>query len=294
MGGGWMNDISLKFRIEYAVLRLVAFLFGCLSLEQASSLSGKLWRWVAPHLKRHARALAHLSAAFPDKSKEELEQIARDMWECLGGTFAESLRLNELHQQKRLDSSASVPLIAPYLAQGKGMVVCGAHQGNWEIGTMGLMQEGVSPVGLYQRVKNPLVDDYVHALRAPFYPAGLLAKAPDTAMKLMRQIKRGGTLAMLGDLRDRTGLPATFFGCEAYSTPFPAMLARHLDVPLFVAEIVRHADVRFTLTMKEIDVPRTDDKTADIAVTTQRLQDAYEESIRKHPAQWMWAHQRWN
>jgi KDO2-lipid IV(A) lauroyltransferase len=99
---------------------------------------------------------------------------------------------------------------------------------------------------------------------------------------------------MLGDLRDRVGIPADFFGRSANSTPFPAMLARHLDVPLFVAEIVRHPNVHFTLTLKEIDVPRTDDKTADIAVATQRLQHAYEASIRKHPAQWMWAHQRWN
>ncbi len=294
MGNGWMNEISLKFRIEYAVLRLVAFLFGCLSLEQASTVSGKLWRWVAPHLKRHARALNHLSAAFPEKSAQEIDIIARDMWECLGRTFAESLRLDEMYAQKRLDSSAIVPLIAPYMAQGKGMVICGAHQGNWEIGTMGLIQEGVSPVGLYQSVKNPLVDAYVHGLRSPFYPGGLLAKAPDTAMKLMRQIKRGGTLAMLGDLRDRVGISATFFGRSANSTPFPAMLARHLDVPLFVAQIVRHPDVRFTLTMHEIEVPRTDDKNADIAVATQRLQDAYEASIRRHPEQWMWAHQRWN
>lgn len=294
MGNGWMNEISLKFRIEYAVLRLVASLFGCLSLEQASTVSGKLWRWVAPHLKRHARALNHLSAAFPEKSAQEIDIIARDMWECLGRTFAESLRLNEMYAQKRLDSSAIVPLIAPYMAQGKGMVICGAHQGNWEIGTMGLIQEGVSPVGLYQSVKNPLVDAYVHGLRSPFYPGGLLAKAPDTAMKLMRQIKRGGTLAMLGDLRDRVGISATFFGRSANSTPFPAMLARHLDVPLFVAQIVRHPDVRFTLTMHEIEVPRTDDKNADIAVATQRLQDAYEASIRRHPEQWMWAHQRWN
>ena len=294
MDSGWMNEISLKFLIELALLRLVAFLFGCLSLESASTLSGKLWRFVAPHLSRHQRAIRHLSAAFPDKSAQEIEMITRAMWDCLGRTFAESLRLNEMFAQKRLDSSAIVPVIAPYVAQGKGMVVCGAHQGNWEIGTMGLMQEGVGPVGLYQRVKNPLVDDYVHALRAPFYPEGLLAKAPDTAMKLMRLIKRGSTLAMLGDLRDRGGLPATFFGQTAYSTAFPAMLARHLDVPLFVAEIVRHPDVRFTLTMKEIDVPRTDDKTADIAVATQRLQDAYEASIRKRPEQWMWAHQRWN
>jgi KDO2-lipid IV(A) lauroyltransferase len=294
MDSGWMNDVSLKFRLEYAVLRLFAFLFGCLSVERASTLSGKLWSLVAPLLFRHQRAIRHLSEAFPNKSAKEIETIARDMWECLGRTFAESLRLNELFAQRRLDSSAIVPVIAPYVAQGKGMVICGAHQGNWEVGTMGLIQEGVAPFGLYQRVKNPLVDDYLHRLREPFYPAGLFAKSPDTAMKLMRQIKRGHTLAILGDLRDRGGLPTTFFGQTAYSTAFPAMLARHLDVPLIVAEIVRHPDVRFTLTMQEIDVPRTDDKAADIAVATQRIQDAYEASIRKRPEQWMWAHQRWN
>ena len=124
-----MNDVSLKFRFEYALLRLVAFLFGCLSVEQASTVSGKLWRWIAPLLFRHQRAIRHLSEAFPDKSRQEIRKIARDMWECLGRTFAESLRLNEMFAQRRLESAAIVPAIAPYVAQGKGMVICGAHHG---------------------------------------------------------------------------------------------------------------------------------------------------------------------
>jgi hypothetical protein len=63
-----MPLINLKYRLEYGVVRTVAWLVGRLPLETASDLSGRIWRWIAPFLGRHDRAMAHLAAAFPDMS----------------------------------------------------------------------------------------------------------------------------------------------------------------------------------------------------------------------------------
>ena len=54
---------------------------------------GALWRLIAPRLRRHARALAHLELAYPEKSAAEREHIAREMWGHLGRTFAEFFHL---------------------------------------------------------------------------------------------------------------------------------------------------------------------------------------------------------
>ena len=173
------------------------------------------------------------------------------------------------------------------------MVICAAHQGNWEVATMGLLRLGKEPAGLYQRVKNPLVDAYLRDLRAPYYPAGLFAKEPNTAIKLMRLLKRGGCLAMLADLREHSGVKVPFFGQDAPSTPFPALMARNLGLPLIAGRIVREPGVRFRLSVERVETPVTADKEADILAATANLQAAFERSIREHPAQWMWAHQRW-
>ena len=286
-----MQWIDLKYRLEYGVVRAVAWLMGRLPLETASALSGRVWRQVAPYLGRHDRALAHLATAFPDMSTAERQRLACDMWECLGRTFAETFYLAEIFASDRIDASAALEAVRAH--GGQGMVVSAAHQGNWEVATMGLMRLGIEPAGLYQRVKNPLVNEFLRNLRAPYYPAGLFAKEPTTALKLMRLLKRGGCLAMLADLREYMGLQVPFFGRNAPSTPFPAMMARNLGLPLFAGRIVREPGVRFRLSMERIEVPVTDDKDADILAATANLHAAFERSIREHPAQWMWAHQRW-
>ncbi len=285
-----MPLIDLKYRLENGVVRAVAWLVARLPLETASDLSGWIWRRVAPFLGRHDRAIAHLAAAFPDMSETERQRLACDMWECLGRTFAETFYLPEIFASDRIELSGLEILRAH---EGQGMVICAAHQGNWEVATMGLMRLGKEPAGLYQRVKNPLVDAFVRETRSPYYPAGLFAKDPNTAMKLMRVLKRGGCLAMLADLREHTGVKVPFFGRDAPSTPFPGMMARHLGIPLFAGRIIREPGVRFRLSMEEIEVPVTDDKDADILAATANLQAAFERSIRQRPEQWMWAHQRW-
>jgi len=285
-----MPLIDLKYRLEYGVVRTVAWLVARLPLETASNVSGRVWRMIAPRLKRHQRALNHLAAAFPDMSEAERQHLARDMWEGLGRTFAESFYLPEIFASDRLDTSALEILRAH---EGQGLVICAAHQGNWEVASMGLMRLGRDPAGLYQRVKNPLVDAYLRDTRAPYYPAGLFAKDPATPMKLMRLLKRGGCMAMLADLREHSGIKVPFFGREAPSTPFPALMARTLGLPLFAGRVVREPGVRFRLSVEKIEFPVTDDKDADILAATASLQAAFERSIREKPEQWMWAHQRW-
>ncbi len=285
-----MPLIVLKYRLEYGVVRAVASLLALLPLETASNLSAWLWRRIAPRLKRHQRALANLAAAFPDMPAPERERLACDMWEVLGRIFAESFYLREIFASDRLDTSG-LEILRDY--EGRGLVICAPHQGNWEVATMGLARLGRGPAGLYQRVKNPLVDAYLRDVRAPFYPAGLFAKDPATPLKLMRILKRGGCLAMLADLREHSGVRVPFFGREAPSTPFPALMARNLGIPLFAGKIVREPGVRFRISVEKIEFPVTADKDADILAATASLQAAFERSIRAHPEQWMWAHQRW-
>ena len=285
-----MPLIDLKYRLEYGVVRTVAWLVARLPLETASNASGRLWRMIAPKLKRHQRALIHLAAAFPEMSALERERLACDMWEVLGRTFAESFYLPEIFASDRLDTSA-LEILRAY--EGQGLVICAAHQGNWEVASMGLLRIGREPAGIYQRVKNPLVDAFLQKTRAPYYPAGLHAKDPATPLKLMRLLKRGGCMAMLADLREHTGVKVPFFGREAPSTPFPALMARTLGLPLFAGRVVREPGVRFRLSVEKIEFPVTDDKDADILAATASLQAAFERTIREKPEQWMWAHQRW-
>jgi KDO2-lipid IV(A) lauroyltransferase len=282
----------LRHTLEYAAFRLVGAIFASLPIEIASSLSGLGWRLIAPHLKRHKRALDNLAAAFPEKTVDEREKIARDMWENLGRTFAEFFHLDELENGDRVVLDCS-PQFASIRALAPSAVVCGMHMGNWEVVVLAALRSGFKPAGVYQKITNPLVDDYVRRAREPLYPGGLLEKSPRTAVQLMRYAKGGGCAAFLADQRENRGLQVSFFGRPAPSTPFPALLARTLDLPLYAFRVKREKGVRFSIKTEPVALQRTGDRDADVAAATAALQATYERFIREAPEQWMWAHRRW-
>jgi KDO2-lipid IV(A) lauroyltransferase len=281
---------SLKHKLEYGVFLALAKLVRALPVETASCAMGRGWRLFAPLSSRHKRALTHLALAFPEKSSAELDAIARGMWEMLGRVFAEMFHLDDIVASGRLVLDEGFKAMLP---DDRCFVAVAAHQGNWELGGASIVLTGAQPAGIYQRIKNPLVDAYVRELRTKSYPGGLFAKSDDAVRQVIRHVRRKGAVTTMGDLRDNRGIPVPFFGRPAPTSPFPALIARRFDIPLFAGNIIREPGVRFRAELVRVEVPKTDDIDADIAAATANLHKAFEDMIRARPQDWMWAHRRW-
>lgn len=288
---------SIRNWLEYLAFRCVAGLLAALPLETASWLSGSLWRRLAPFSSRHRRALDHLAKALPEMTDAQRKAIVLQMWDNLGRVFAEAFHLREIAESGRITVDDNETWRQRF-DEDKRAVICAPHLGNWELGASCGTLLGTPPAGIYQRVKNPLVNAYVQDLRLPFYPGGLFAKDDRAAQKSLRHVRRGGALATMADLRDWRGIPVEFFGRPADTSPFPALLARSTGAPLIAAALVRtprgKEAVHFILHLREIAVPQTDDRDADVRAATENLQAAFEDFIRAYPGQWMWAHRRWD
>jgi Kdo2-lipid IVA lauroyltransferase/acyltransferase len=283
---------DLRLRLEFVVLWLAVVVARAIPVQTASWLSGKLWRLIAPRLSRQKRALANIELAFPEKSRAERKAIAAAMWENLGRTFAESLRIRALTESGRIvfEPAESFDEAA---GGAKPFIVCGLHLGNWEILAHGGQRLGVSLIGVYQRLSNPYVDALTRHIREPLYKAGLTPKTPMAARVLLRAIKDGASPCFLADLRDDNGPFVTFFGQPARSTVFPALLARTTGVPLYAGAAFRRPGGRFSIRIAPIAMPVTDDSAADALTATKALHRQFEAFIREAPEQWMWAHRKW-
>ena len=179
------------------------------------------------------------------------------------------------------------------IIRGGPCIVCGLHLGNWELVAYASKLMGASFTGVYQRLSNPLVDEETRKLRAFLYDGGLLPKTPVTARSLMKTAKGGGYPAFLADLRDDNGAAVPFFGAPALATVFPALLARKTGLPLYAGAAFREPKVRFVIRGARVEVPHTDDHTADAIAGTAALHAQFEAFIRQAPEQWMWAHRKW-
>ena len=179
-------------------------------------------------------------------------------------------------------------------ASGKGAVLCGAHQANWEGGSAVVQEFGLRLIGVYRAMSNPFVDADVMRRRIKYYPGGLMGKHdPETPVAMIRSARSGGSPAFLVDQQTYMGLKVPFFGRLSSTTPFPAMVARQCNIPFVLITGQRLPGVRFKVRATEIDVPRSDDRNADIFAATAAMQAELEKSIRLNPEQWMWTHDRW-
>ncbi len=281
----------LRYRLEYIGFRLIQAAIVALPLEFASRSSGAAWRLIAPHLYRQKRVLSNLALAYPEMPLDERKRIAAGVWDNLGRTFAEGFRLRKIMEEGRIEFESQAQL--DEMIRDGPCVVCGMHLGNWElVGYTGKLM-GAPFTAVYQRLSNPYVDAATLKLREPLYDGGLLPKTPVTARSLLKTAKGGGYPAFLADLRDDNGARVPFFGAPALSTVFPALLARTTGLPLYAGAAFRRPNVRFTICVKRVSVPETDDREADAIAGTAALHKQFEAFIRAAPEQWMWGHRKW-
>lgn len=283
---------ALQHRLEYIGVRILGAVIRRLPVEWSSAVVGFAMGKLMPHTSRHRRALEHMAFAMPEVPAAERERLVRRMWANMGRTSAEAFLIDRLIEDP---SRVTVPDdFARFEAMAaEGVIAATAHLGNWEIAGVLPRRKRLAFAGVYQALHNPMVENYLKAMRAPAYPNGLYAKGAALGHTLVRLAREGVGIGLVADFRELRGIPVTFFGKEAYATPLPAMLARLSGRPLLAGAILRTEGVHFEVVLREIPVMVTDDRDADILAATQAMHDAFEEWIRRAPDQWMWSHRKW-
>ncbi len=294
---------DLKYRFEYGVLRLLIGFVRLFPIDLAGSISGKAWRLLAPYNRRHKRALANLAIAFPEKSAQEREQIALDMWENLGRVMAETMNIDRILDEPWRLHVTNGHVITRYCEKMGPVLIVTMHMGNWELGMWPVTLAGVRPAGVYRLVKNPYVDRYLRAQRQRLYPGGLFGRGradgtqegQKTARLIMDYVRQGGRLGFISDLYDAQGIEVPFFGYPAKSMPIAAMIARRVGARIWIGRVLRIGKrACFDVNVNELYIPRTRNQAEDIRDITAAIQRHFEGWIRENPEQFMWSNRRWS
>ena len=292
--------LDLRYRLEYAALRAIVGLIRLAPLDTAVRCSAAAWTAIAPRLRRHKRALQNLAIAFPEKTPDEREAIARAMWGNLGRVMAETMSIDRLVEQKDRFEFVSKTVLDRYQGKLGPAVGVTLHMGNWELAILPFTEAGGNPAAIFRMVKNPYVDAYLRGQRKGLFPGGLFGKGQieenqRTARIMTDYVRQGGRLAIVSDLYDRLGIPVPFFGKPARSVMVPAMIARRVGARIWMGRCLRvGTSSRFRIELKELRVPRTANQADDIRQTTAAMQAQFEAWVREAPEQFMWSNRRWS
>jgi len=243
-------------------------------------------------------AYANLQRALPELDAAARGRIVRGVWRSLGATVGEFPHLPDLRQTAQGPGweIEGRDVLDAILARGGPTIFFSAHIGNWEIFAPVARAYGVSVPAFYRAAGNAGVDALINAIRSRAAGVGVVnfAKGAAGARKAAMHLARGGLMAMLVDQKLNDGIEARFFGLAAMTAPAPAAFALRYRCQLVPAHCVRIAPARLRMVIEPpLALPATGNRTADILVLTQSINDTVERWIRADPASWLWLHRRW-
>ena len=270
--------------------------------DAMENAAGRLMRRIGPLFKEHKIGRANLTAAFPEKSPQEIEEILLGVWDNLGRVGAEFAHMDRFRVDDP-DNPGPVDIVyTPEVLErfhrlrtdGKPALIFTAHLANWELPAVVAAAHGLDAISVYRRPNIAAVADAVVAIRAGSMGT-LMATAMDTPVKLADALAQGRHVGMLVDQYSVRGVEVTFFGQRTRANPLIARLARHIDCPIHGVRMIRlPGGNRFQADLTEAVPPVRDaDGALDVQATMQAITSVVESWVREYPEQWLWLHRRW-
>jgi KDO2-lipid IV(A) lauroyltransferase len=268
---------------------------------KTADLFGRIAQLIGPRLREQRIGRDNLTAAFPEKSREEIEAILAGVWDNLGRVGAEFAHIDKIWdyvEEHPETSRIELPdrtyeLFHQLRLDGKPALIFASHLANWEMPALAAVAHGLDTAILYRKPNIASADRIIQEMRqikmGTLIPAG--RNAP---LQLAEALRAGQHVAMLVDQWWTNGVEVTFFGRKTRANPTLARLLRQVECPVHGVRIIRLPGHRFRAELSEEVKPVRGAKgEIDIQGTMQAVTSVIEGWIREYPEQWLWLHRRW-
>jgi KDO2-lipid IV(A) lauroyltransferase len=246
--------------------------------------------------RRRLVVLENLKKAFPDKSTAEIQQLAQGAYRNVAMVAAEFTDL-PFWTKETIGNTVQVEGLehcAAALKKNRGLLIFGAHFGNWELAPITISLVLKPAALIYRPMDNAILENLVTWVRQS---TGNTSIPKDLAMwPMIRVLRHNGIIGLLIDqnMALHEGVFVDYFGIPACTTGGLAHLAILTGAPVVPGFMVRQPDNQYRFVLgPEVDIIQTNDREQDIVVNTQAFTNIIENMVRQHPDQWFWMHQRW-
>ena len=284
--------------LEYGLVRAVAGCLGRMPRGVARLLAACLAfavYWCFGRLRRVG--MRNLELALPELPAQARKKILKHVYIHLGWQLVEFCRMTRYTAQNTRNWMRTDGLDHYLAAQarGKGVLIITAHLGAWELSSFYHSLMG-HPMGMVARkLDNRRLAAYGNGIRC--LHGNFVISKDDFGRGLLKAIHAGATVGILMDtnMTPPQGEFVPFFGIAACTGTGLAHIARQTGAAVLPGFMFwEPAERRYVLRFgAEIEMPRTEDRAADILEGTRRCTAVIESWIRRYPDQWLWIHRRW-
>ncbi len=221
------------------------------------------------------------------------DDLLKGLFRRTGENSAQIMRKSDLEKGRiSIDFSAKETFDTLY-NEGRGLIVLTGHIGPFELIPAYTAKEGYKTAVVGRKLFDPRINRLLVGSRRG---SGIENVPSDAgALKLIRLLKGGYALGILADSNTRSveGQDAPFFGIDTRTVTGPVLLARTAGLPLLPMGITKTSPKTFEIfCLPPIDIPKTADKSQDLAQGLKMMNKAIENLIERAPYDWMWYHRR--
>lgn len=237
----------------------------------------------------------NLQNSFPEKSLQERKKIARQYYQNLADLIVEFIKIKHI-SRKSINKHVFIKnpeLLSELFRQGKSVFIAIGHCGNWEwLGKKLALNAEHRLFAVVKPLSDPYFNRYMNDLRVRFHAPNLIEfkKTYRTLLKNRESLNAVFIAADQTPTRSEINFWTTFLNQE---TPFfkgIEKMSKALDYAVLYIDIQRVRRGYYAIEI--IPVCMEASKTEPNQIT-EKYVSLLEQSIRRHPDNWLWSHRRW-
>lgn len=236
----------------------------------------------------------NLVKALPGKTPAELKIIEKRFYRYLASLVFEIVKMCSISKaeiRKRFVFKNKEQVQA-HLKRGESVLICAAHYGNWEWGTLGIgLNFEADHYPIYKPLNNPVFDEWFKKVRSRF---GNKLIAMRQTLRALQQSKDSVSLFSFGNdqspSRDESHYWTTFMHQPAAIQLGIEKIAKKTNQPIFYFKV--NYIKRGYYAVDCIPLCLNPAETTEFEITELHKR-ALEDMIQAEPAYWLWSHRRW-
>ncbi len=287
----------MRDRLEYVLYSFIGSLVRLMPWEMVNRAGKRVAAFAYDFIPiRKKLTLENLRQAFPQKSADEIDAIARGTYRNVVIVLLEMFWFPCLTEAKlrEIVSMADTSILDARLKEGNGLIMLGGHFGNWELNALAVgLLGGHQLTIIVQEQRNKYVDAFMNKNRVLFgNKIVVMKKSP---REILVALQRNEVVAMLADQSGpQEGLFVEYFGRPASTHRGPALFSVRTGAPIVMSFILRKDDGRYEIVFEEVDTRNlTGTEDEKITELTARHVAMLEKYATLYPDHWLWMHKRW-
>ncbi len=247
---------------------------------------------------RRVVVLNNLKIAFPEKTEEERQAIARQFYKYFADTFIETLKFISISKKQLLKrSKGSFEMINELIDKGYNINLMAGHQFNWEFANLLYAFNLKIPfVGIYSPITNKIIGRIFFDMRSRY--GTIMVSASDFKNERNDVFKKQYMLALGAD--QNPGSPLHSYWLNFFGRPVPFVKGPEKGARLNNAAVIFVGFKRVKRGHYEFEAHLLTEQGGQTGVgqLTNMYRDILEKTIREDPANYLWSHRRfkfeWN